>query len=858
MRKILGGIVLLLVVGFAAEVVTFDNTWGKNPLFNVVSETPASVEVIFSIHKMIVNETIIDGMMMKTYGLPGIFLPNDEGAPNLAGTGRYIAIPQGSNARATIINSRTTVYHNIEVAPAPVIPRDTDDSPLRYEKDIEIYNRDDYYPEAPVKLSQPMKMRGVDVVILGITPFQYNPVTKDLIVYQDLRVRVDFIGGNGHFGEDRLRNRFWEPILQGHILNYNSLPKIDFYHHTRSDSGWEYIIIIPDETVDPIEPQPRGDTVVMRPFKFWADSIKYWRNLQGISTEVFSVRQVGGNDADAIEEFLDNAYNNWDPAPVAFLILGDYAEGKLGVTSPHYIYYTHMGHSDNVWADVDEDGLPDMHHGRICARNQRELKKMIRKFFRYERQPYTASNFYDNPLISCAWETIRWFQICAEVIRGFFMNSLGKNPVRQYKRWWESGNHPYPGCPWSVATNTDVVVQYWYDVGWLPDTLNPYDEDWWDSGSADGINDAINSGAFLAIHRDHGAWYGWGSPEYYIEDLDGLTNSMLPFVYSINCATGAYDWSLWNDECFIEKMHRMNHGALGANAPIEDTYSFVNDTYVWGMFDGLWQDFMPDYPGHDTMSSDYDDLRPCMAMTYGKYFLEISSWPYNQYEKDETYHVYQHHGDVFTPLYTEMPQNLAVYHEDYIPAGQAFFRVTANNGSLIALTLNGEIIGVGEGTGGPVDIPIFPQSGNKHVIVTVTKANYYRYEATVDILNEADPFPVRNCPGKISDDMQAPLKTQLTALYPNPFKDKLCITYQLAQEVYSTQSSGVSIKIYDCSGTLVRQFDDLAHQPFNQIFWDGNDNRGRRLFGGVYFVYFAVPAAENKNYERVEKVILLR
>jgi hypothetical protein len=75
---------------------------------------------------------------------------------------------------------------------------------------------------------------------------------------------------------------------------------------------------------------------------------------------------------------------------------------------------------------------------------------------------------------------------------------------------------------------------------------------------------------------------------YHIEDLDGLTNTMFPFVYSINCATGIYDRD-WNDECFIEKTHRINHGALGANAPIHDSYSFVDDTYVWGMYDGLWQ-----------------------------------------------------------------------------------------------------------------------------------------------------------------------------------------------------------------------------------------------------------------------------
>ena len=49
--------------------------------------------------------------------------------------------------------------------------------------------------------------------MLGITPFQYNPVTKELIVYRDIKVEVEFIGGNGHFGADSFRSRWWDPIL---------------------------------------------------------------------------------------------------------------------------------------------------------------------------------------------------------------------------------------------------------------------------------------------------------------------------------------------------------------------------------------------------------------------------------------------------------------------------------------------------------------------------------------------------------------------------------------------------------------------------------------------------------------------
>jgi hypothetical protein len=672
-------------------------------------ETPMGIEITFSIHEMVIEETEINGVPMKTFGIPGIFLPNDEGAPNLAGTGRYIAIPQGAQAQITILGSRTEVYHNVEVVPAPNIPLESDDSPVRYEKDMKIYSRNAYYPETPVKLSKPMKIRGVDVVILGITPFQYNPVTKDLIVYRDIRIKVNFIGGNGHFGEDRLRSRFWEQILQGHLLNYNSLPKIDFYapERTQMRDGFEYIIIVPDDPV----------------FEAWGDTIKTWRKLQGISCEVFTLTEVGGSSSAAIESFLNDAYTTWDPAPAAFLILSDYpSSGDLyGITSPLYGSCV----SDNIYADVDGNNLPEMDHGRICAQDESDLSTMINKFLSYERNPYTAANFYNEPLVACGWQTDRWFQICAETIRGFFINGLGKNPARQYGI---CGGTPTPDCQWSTATNTSTVVYYFYNLGWLEDTLNPYDATWWSNGSAAGINAAINSGAFIVQHRDHGMETYWGDPYYTTGDMNSLTNTMFPYVFSTNCRTGRYNYS---GECFTEKFHRIDHGALGVNAASYTSYSFVNDTYVWGMYDCLWQEFMPDYPTAEMTG--YNNLRPCQAMTYGKYFLRVSSWPYNSSSKTVTYHLFHHHGDVFNTIYSEIPQDLTVSHAPTLPEGQIYCTVTADDSSVIALTVDGDIIGVAEGTGSPVNITISPQVEGDTVLVTVTKANYYRYTADVPV-----------------------------------------------------------------------------------------------------------------------------
>gem|GEM_PF-6945130 len=470
-------------------------------------------------------------------------------------------------------------------------------------------------------------MRGVDVVILSITPFQYNPVSKELIVYTDLRIKIDFIGGNGRFGEDRLRNKWWEPILKNHILNYNTLPKINF--EKRQGYGWEYIIIIPD---DP-------------DFEYWANIIKDRRNSQGISTEVFKLSEIGGNTVSAIENFINDAYYNWDIPPVAVLLLADYPEITTATVS-----HPSAGEcvTDNVYADVEgDDALPDVVVARICAKNATHLSNIIGKMIQQEDNSVFDPTFYEKPLISCAFQENRWFHLTSEIIYGYMKRKCGLSPLRQYQ---SIGTPPSPGDEWSTAENTDLVVDYFGPSGldYIPDKI-PEGIDW-TGGSASGINSIINSGTFLVQHRNHGSETGWEHPSYHISDLSGLNNDRYPFVFSINCLTGKFNL---NNECFVEAFHRRSNGALGLFGATEVSFSFVNDAYVLGYYDAMYPDFDPGYPGSNV---EYEILTlPAFANASGKYYLQASNFPNNPDKKEITYHLFHHHGDAFISLYPIYP-----------------------------------------------------------------------------------------------------------------------------------------------------------------------------------------------------------
>ncbi len=700
---------LLITVAPALAVnYTYTDSWG-DPGLHVQHESSSAVELLFSITSWVLSEAEINGEPMMTVNVPGMMLPNNAGSPDLPGLGRYIAVPNGAEASVRIVSSRTETISGHDLAPAFRIPFETESGPLEYIKDDQIYSRDAFYPENPVVLSEIRTIRGVATVLLGVTPFQYNPVTKELIVYRDLELEVTFEGGGGEFGEDRLRSPWWEPILADLLINYRSIGDPAPSRSLSRTPDLEYIILCQD---DP-------------DFVAWADSLKRFRSEQGLRAGVVTLSEIGGNTVSAIETYLNDAYTNWDIPPAAVLLLGDYGTGSTGVISPTYNSYCV---SDNIYADVDGDHMPDMTLARITARDASELTTMIGKMLDYERHPPTNSGFYQNPLMAGGWQTSRWFILCEEVLLGYFTNVLGKTPVREYALYEGT-----PGSVWSTAPNTATVVNYFgpSGLGYIPSTP-AHLTDW--SGSAAGINSAVNGGAFLLQHRDHGSTTGWGEPSYGISNMYGLTNDDLTFVFSINCLTGKYNIT---GECFTEAFHRHAQGALGLIAASESSLSFVNDAYVWGMYDFMWPDFDPGYGAAGPHIA-----RTAFASSYGKYYLQASGWPYNTGDKQVTYHLFHHHGDAFMTLFTEMPEELTVSHNPSLLGGADFFSVTADAGSWIGLSADGEFLSAAEGTGAPLAIGITPQPPGTEILVTVTKQNCYRYEQVVPVVPADGPYLV--------------------------------------------------------------------------------------------------------------------
>ena len=718
---------LALLLGLSLTAQTEYRFNGKPDGFSLGNRSNTTTTIIHNIGAITLENTDRERLSGQFITLSGIHTSHTAGAPDLPSGSTFVAIPNGATPSIRMANAQTKTLKNVDLIPAPEPQLDNDSSPAVYRKDMEIYSRNAFYPEVPYRVSEPMTIRGIQMVEVGVMPFQYNPITKELIVYENLELELTTEGGDGHYGDIRYRTPEWDQILSDMILNREALPDVDYgakyrKHYENRETGCEYIIITPDNEA----------------FLQLADTIKQFRTKQGVPTEVYTVTECGGNNGQSIRNFIRNAYNNWDMPPAAVLILGDHSSDPTkGVMS--YTMNNHPGGngynpyiSDHAYSVMGNNHMPEIILGRITGRDYDELYHMIKKDLDYERTPPTNPGFYDHPITAMGFQLERWFQLCSEIVNGFFEHELEKNPVRINAIYQGT-----PGSRWSTYENTHTVVNYFgpNGCGYIPSNMSHL-TDW--TGNGFKVNEALNNGAFILQHRDHGAEEVWGEPGYSISYIKQLTNTDLSYVMSCNCLTGRFNYN-GDNGCFAEAFHRHQHGALGLIAATQVSYSFVNDIFVWGMYDNLWPEFMPTYGTQHATNF----ILPAFGNAAGKFFLRQSSWTDDEV-KEITYYLFHHHGDAYMNLYSEVPQPLSVEMLPVLVAGSTQYQVKADEGSTICLTANGQIIGFDYGTGDTQTIAVTPQEVGTRVTLTIKKQNHYRYEHELATIPEDEPYLIFN------------------------------------------------------------------------------------------------------------------
>jgi len=155
-------------------------------------------------------------------------------------------------------------------------------------------------------------------------------------------------------------------------------------------------------------------------------------------------------------------------------------------------------------------------------------------------------------------------------------------------------------------------------------------------------------------------------------------------------------------------------------------------------------------------------------------------------------------------------------------------KYSSDNGQLRLLVYN---IGKNKIESGENTIIEIPYSGDG--VVTVDRADAADYDG--------QPYVTASLAASV------PTSYALNQNYPNPFNPTTKISFSLPT------ATGWSLKVYNVSGSLVKEFTGDGAAGNYEVEWDGRSQNGTQTASGVYFYRL-----EAGSFSRTMKMILLK
>lgn len=154
-----------------------------------------------------------------------------------------IGIPYNCKPRIRILNDDKISYSNKFIVPFP-------ESDPAFEKpdvenvNIEIYSKNKFFPANPAEIKPSFIFRYARIIPLNVSPYQFNPVTRELIFNKKILVRIDFYqtGVDNRIPvKDQMTNGFLNNSVINPDIAKNWLSKKEFlYTSSQSVNNYWY------------------------------------------------------------------------------------------------------------------------------------------------------------------------------------------------------------------------------------------------------------------------------------------------------------------------------------------------------------------------------------------------------------------------------------------------------------------------------------------------------------------------------------------------------------------------------------------------------------------------------------------
>ncbi|PID29961.1 MAG: hypothetical protein CSB55_00570 [Candidatus Cloacimonadota bacterium] len=386
------------------------------------------------------------------------------------------------------------------------------------EKNDPVWKKNENYPEKNYELVTVQRKNGIDIAYINVFPYKFNPVSRKLSYFENISVELETSY------DSKIKDAQDRKILKSDKV-IESLERLTV-NAELADSYPAQNIYSPSSRLVDLNDPSEMIIITNEDFVEFFQGYEEWKEEHNIQTAIYTVEDIyasfsNGDNATKVRDFIIEAYEAWGSSdhPLEYVILGGddeicpvrhcwgYVNEEGSIPTEEY-----FGNLDGNWnADGDNvfgeqndgvDFVPEVSIGRFTGDNLQDFQNMFKKIKSYTDYPYS---YLDNATM--------------------VGEQLNDSPIV----WGKTHKEQISESPLYLPTYYRVTGLYQEDGTFTTQNL------------IDHINniDAGNQPPGIMNHMGHCNWnlLMTLSPN----DIDNLTNTSYPFLYSQGCYPLAFD-----------------------------------------------------------------------------------------------------------------------------------------------------------------------------------------------------------------------------------------------------------------------------------------------------------------------------